>query len=109
MSNNNDNNVVIGINDLVVAVQDAMKEDGINISKANLKTAFYYFIDGIKQSMIDGNAVRLIGFATFDTPVVPEKTVRNPLNGSALNVPEHRRIRVKISNVLKKDVAEAGV
>lgn len=97
---------VITMTDLVLAIQGAMKEDGIDISKAKIKSILNYFLEGVKSATINGDTVKLIGFATFDTPEVSESEKRSPITGEKIIVPTHRRIRARLSSAWKKVVAE---
>ena len=97
---------IITLNDLVVAVQTAMKDDGVALSKANIKSVLNYFMDGIRGATLEGNTVRIMGFMTFDTPMVEEAERRNPATGEMMNVPAHRRVRAKVATNWKRDVAE---
>lgn len=49
-----------------------------NLSKADSTRALDAFIDAVKEALIDGEKVQLVGFGTFETRERKEREGRNP-------------------------------
>ena len=58
-------------------------------------------LNTIKNGVKDGD-VRLIGFGSFKTVNVAEKTVRNPRNGEPVRVPAGKRVKFSPGQDLKR-------
>lgn len=89
------------------------KQDVINAvaeatgsTKATAGKAVDAFLACIRNAMSNGDEVRLIGFGTFRTRRVEAKTVRNPRDGSPVNVPASTRVKFTAGKELK-DAANA--
>lgn len=72
------------------------------------KTEASRCIDGIlkvvKNTLQNGEELRLVGFGTFKVSHVPAKEVRNPQNGNKIPVPASKRPKFIAGKDLKKAV-----
>lgn len=48
------------------------------------------FIQTVKEAVSEGDAVRLVGFGSFERRVRSARTARNPINGNSLEIPEKK-------------------
>jgi len=69
---------------LIEIAQQSTKED---ITKTDAKRIVDGLIEGISQSLEQGEEVRLVGFGTFKTKVRSERQGRNPQTGETITIP----------------------
>lgn len=73
-----------------------------NWSKTASAQAVQEFLDLLGESLAGGKEVRLTGFGSFRLAERRERTVRHPLTGENLVVPEHKTVRFRPAKHLKK-------
>ncbi len=73
-----------------------------NISKTSAAKAVDAVFSSIKKALKRGDEFRMIGFGTFKVRKVPAKTVRNPRDGSPVNVPASKRVKFTAGKELKE-------
>lgn len=61
--------------------------DAAGLTAADAKRALDATTDAIKQALVDGNKVQLIGFGTFATKERPARQGVNPSNGHKIQIP----------------------
>lgn len=64
------------------------------------------FQDVVIDNMIEGNDVKLSGFASFVTATQAARTVKNPSTGEPIEVPEKKVPRFTPTGKLKKIIAD---
>ena len=74
------------------------------LSKADTGRVVDAFISTISKTLESGGEVRLVGFGTFKTVKVLERTVRNPQTGAPMKLPAGRKVRFIVGGVLKSSV-----
>lgn len=75
-----------------------------NMTKKDAEKALVAFQDVVREALDAGDKVSLNGFMTYETVDVPKRECRNPKDGSAIVVPKHRKVKVKIGKTLKDEV-----
>lgn len=83
--------------DMINAVANATE-----VSKAAAAKAIDAVFDAVKESLSNGEEVRIIGFGTFKVRRVQAKTVRNPRDGSPVKVPASNRVKFSAGKELKE-------
>ena len=74
------------------------------LTKKQAEAALVAFQEVVRETLTVGDKVSLTGFMTYETVDVPERECRNPKDGSAIVVPKHRKVKVKIGKTLKDEV-----
>ncbi len=74
---------------------------GSDLSKADAGRALDAFIQAVKASLVQGEAVTLVGFGTFDVSERPARTGRNPRTGEAIEIAAARVPRFRPGKALK--------
>ncbi|MEE2708328.1 MAG: HU family DNA-binding protein [Gemmatimonadota bacterium] len=75
--------------------------DAAGISKAQADAAVSAALDGIKDSLANGDAVTLIGFGTFSVSHRAARTGRNPATGATLNIKAKNVAKFKAGKALQ--------
>lgn len=75
--------------------------DASGISKAQADAAVSAALDGIKDSLANGDAVTLIGFGTFSVSHRAARTGRNPATGATLNIKAKNVAKFKAGKALQ--------
>lgn len=70
-------------------------------SKAHASDMYNAFQQAVQESQTDGENVELVGFVNFVVDDVPDAIKRNPKTGESVEVPAHKKVKVKVSNTLK--------
>ena len=86
-------------NDLIKVMSQKM-EDNKNVAEKALAA----FMDVIKDEMIKGNKIHLVGFGTFDVTERAEHMGRNPKTGESLLIEASKAPKFKAASALKKAV-----
>jgi len=63
-------------------------------------------IDAVVGALREGKKVKVTNLGIFTVKDLPARKGRDPRNGQALDIPPTRKVRVRISSVLKKRVLE---
>lgn len=87
--------------DLVSAVVTRLAENDVKVTKKSMTTYVEAMLGVIVDAMADGDDVKLSGFGNFTVVDKPERTARNPQDGSEIVVPAHRAPKFKFSNTVK--------
>lgn len=61
-------------------------------------------VEVVKNTVKNGEDVKLTGFVTFASVDVPETTRRNPATGESMVSPAHKAVKAKVSSAFKKFV-----
>ena len=85
--------------DLIKAMSQKM-EDNKNVAEKALAA----FMDVIKDEMIKGNKIHLVGFGTFEVTERAEHMGRNPKTGESLLIEASKAPKFKAASALKKAV-----
>ena len=72
-----------------------------NTSKAHAAIMYDAFQQAVQESQADGENVELVGFVNFIIDDVPDSIKRNPKTGESIEVPAHKKVKAKVSNLLK--------
>lgn len=86
-------------NDLIKVMSQKM-EDNKNVAEKALAA----FMDVIKDEMIKGNKIHLVGFGTFEVTERAEHMGRNPKTGKSLLIEASKAPKFKAASALKKAV-----
>lgn len=86
-------------NDLIKVMSQKM-EDNKNVAGKALAA----FMDVIKDEMIKGNKIHLVGFGTFEVTERAEHMGRNPKTGESLLIEASKAPKFKAASALKKAV-----
>jgi DNA-binding protein HU-beta len=73
--------------------------------KIDIEQTYDAFLDVVRESLAQGQDVRLSGVGTLKVKQVAERTGRNPRTGEALTVPASRRVQISTSTELKAALA----
>ena len=87
------------MNDLIKVMSQKM-EDNKNVAEKALAA----FMDVIKDEMIKGNKIHLVGFGTFEVTERAEHMGRNPKTGESLLIEASKAPKFKAASALKKAV-----
>jgi DNA-binding protein HU-beta len=85
---------------------DLVKEKGGYESKSAAEKAIKAFTDAVTEALVKKDTVTLVGFGTFTTVEVPEKSGKVPGTDRTYTKPAHTAPKFKIGKSLKDAVAE---
>ena len=97
-------------NDFARALRDKVIEKAEDDSRLKdmkvyeAEAATNAFLDVIKDAMIAGEKIQLVGFGTFETVERPERTGRNPMTGESITIKSSKAIKFKAGKALKDAV-----
>ena len=74
------------------------------ISKVGAKKALDAMLETVKENLVKGDDVVLMGFGTFTTTKREARKGINPLNKKPINVPAKRLARFKVGANLKNSL-----
>ena len=77
---------------------------GAGLTKAQSKAALEATLEAIKNAMVDGDKVSLIGFGTFEAKEAAARTGRNPATGKTITIPASKKPAFKAGKELKASV-----
>ena len=77
---------------------------GAELSKADAKKALEATIEAIKNALVEGDKIQLIGFGTFEVKERAARTGRNPQTGKAIEIPASKNPVFKAGKTLKDAV-----
>lgn len=86
-------------NDLIEVMSQKMEDN-----KKVAEKALTAFMDVIKDEMIKGNKIHLVGFGTFEVTERVEHMGRNPKTGESLLIEASKAPKFKAASALKKAV-----
>ena len=75
-----------------------------NLSKSDAESAVNAFLDVVKEEVISGGKVQLVGFGTFESSERSARTARNPKTGATVEVPASRVPKFKAGRTFKDAV-----
>jgi len=84
---------------------ELVQKNGEFESKASAERAVKAFIDSITEALVKRESVALVGFGTFTTADVPEKSGKVPGTNKTYTKAAHVAPRFKIGKTLKDSVA----
>lgn len=90
--------------EMVSKVVEKLAENDVKVTKKAMTTYVDAVIDVIVDTMADGDDVKISNFGNFTVVDKPERTARNPQDGSEIVVPAHRAPKFKFSNTVKNIV-----
>jgi len=80
--------------------------DKVGISHRQSVEAVEIFLDSIKQALIEGDRVSLVGFGTFFVKERDERNGRNPRTGNSIFIPRKRIASFKPGKSLREIVKD---
>lgn len=78
----------------------------VSITKKDAAVYFDAVVDTIKEAVLSGEKVALLGFGTFDTVERAERVCRNPRTGETITVGPKTALRFKASTQVKAALNE---
>lgn len=91
--------------ELIEKVSGSVKEGDI-VSKAAAERIVTAVFDAIRDEVVAGNDVTLVGFGTFKSVKRAEKAGRNPATGEAMTIPATVAPKFVAGSAFKKAVAK---
>ena len=85
---------------------ELVQELGEYKSKVAAETAIKAFTGAITQALVEKKSVSIVGFGTFSTVEVPEKSGKIPGKDTTYTKPAHTAPKFKIGKTLKDAVAK---
>ncbi|MGD0883956.1 MAG: integration host factor subunit alpha [Thermodesulfovibrionales bacterium] len=76
----------------------------VGLSKIESQNIIEMIFDTIKQTLVEGESVKVSGFGTFNVKKKHARRGRNPKTGSDLEITPRRVITFRASNHLKNSV-----
>lgn len=62
------------------------------------------FLDSVKEGLMAGEKVTLIGFGTFGVVDTKEKMGRNPQTGKEIKIPASKKVKFTVGKALKDEI-----
>jgi len=78
--------------------------DEVGLSKQDSADIVETFLDIIKETLIDGENIKLSGFGGFNIRDKRARRGRNPQAGEAITITPRRVLTFKASNVLREEL-----
>jgi nucleoid DNA-binding protein len=92
--------------ELVLRITDQLGEKGMIFTQKDVHEIVQSFIDGITESLTQGDAVVLRNFGAFQAKEVAAKVGRNPKQpGSKVLIPARASVKFKPGKEMKEKVA----
>lgn len=77
------------------------------LKREDSKKALEAFLETVQESLVNQEKVQLVGFGSFDTKFVKERTGVNPQNPEEIiNIPARYKVSFKPSKALKEAINE---
>lgn len=77
------------------------------LKREDSKKALEAFLETVQESLVNQEKVQLVGFGSFDTKFVKERTGVNPQNPEEIiNIPSRYKVSFKPSKALKEAINE---
>lgn len=86
---------------------ELVKERGGYESKAAAERAIRAFTEAVEEALVNKKKVQLVGFGTFETVEVAEKSGKVPGTDKTYTKPAHTAPKFKFGKTLKDVVADA--
>lgn len=90
--------------EMVSKICERLAENDVKVTKKSMTTYVDTMLDTIVDALVAGDDVKITGFGNFTVVDKPERTARNPQDGSTIVVAEHRAPKFKFSNTVKSVV-----
>ena len=68
---------------------------GAGLSKADAKKALDATVAAVKDSLVKGDKIQLVGFGTFSVAERPAREGRNPSTGATITIPAKKVAKFK--------------
>ena len=75
-----------------------------NMTKTDAEKAVNAVMESVKETLVAGDKVQLVGFGTFEVGKRAERNCRNPKNGETMVVPATKAPKFKAGKALKDAV-----
>ena len=75
------------------------REGGVTLAQA--QKAFASLLQGMRQSLNQGEKINLSGFGSFEVKVREARKGRNPKTGTTIQIPQKKRIKFNPSRSFK--------
>ncbi len=82
-----------------------MAENG-HVTKKSCREYLDLMLDTFYEFFEEGEEIRFYGIMNAKTRTKPERVARNPQNGEQCIVPEHKCIKIKVSETVLRDLNE---
>ncbi len=82
-----------------------MAENG-NVTKKSCREYLDLMLDTFYEFLEEGEEIKFYGIMNAEAKTVPEREARNPKNGEKCIVPEHKSIKIKVSEAVLRDLNE---
>lgn len=83
-------------------IVNVAEKAGLDRRKA--EKAVNAFVDTVKQALVEGDKVQIIGFGTFENRERSARTGRNPRTGEKIEIPASKLPSFKAGKALKEAV-----
>lgn len=81
--------------------------ENTGVSKRQTEEVVNEFMEVIKQALMEGEEVKLVGFGNFEIKEQGERTARDPRDpNKVINIPAKKVVKFKISKKLKNILDE---
>ena len=80
----------------------------MDTNKKEAEKALNAFVEAVKNAVVEGDRVQIVGFGTFEVTERSERMGRNPKTGESLLVPASKSLKFKPAKALK-DAVNGGV
>lgn len=80
----------------------------VGLSKIESQKIVETVLDAIKQTIIEGESVKISGFGTFNVRKKNMRRGRNPKTGEDLQITARKVVTFRISNQLKKAIEKSN-
>lgn len=77
------------------------------MTKVQSEKALNAFMDIVKEELVKGEKVSLVGFGTFEVTERAERQGRNPSTGESMVIPASKSPKFKAGKVLKDAIKDA--
>lgn len=87
--------------DMIKVVCGKLAEKDVKVSQKAMGEYVDTVVEVIKDAIMSGEDVKIAGLGAFTVVDRPERTCRNPQDGSIITVSAHRAPKFKFSSVVK--------
>ncbi len=77
-----------------------------HVTKKSCREYLDLMLDTFYEFLEEGEEIRFYGIMNAEAKTIPERMARNPQNGEECIVPEHKRLRIKVSEAVLRDLNE---
>jgi DNA-binding protein HU-beta len=100
---------IVGKKLLTERITEILKRKKVILTKSQTEAIIDEFLEQVKQALIRGEELRLLGYLTLKTTIQKPRVAMNLQTKKKMTIPAKRVPKVKFSEDLKKEISKAKI